>query len=248
MSVRRLDPVQPDSFAFTAENLDWAKQTIAKYPEGRQASAVILLLWRAHEQAGGWLSEPAIRYIADMLSMAYIRVLEVATFYTMFNLSPVGKFYVQLCGTTPCWLRGADDLKAVCRKEIGEPGVVSKDGLFSWQEVECLGACTNAPMVMINADYYEDLDTENFTKVIAEFRAGRTPAPGPQNGRHNAAPLGARTSLSDPNLYNGNHLKLWQVQDANGSRVDEAAPVADAASGAKTPVGAAPQRDNAGKE
>jgi len=279
MSVRRLDPVQPDSFAFTAENLDWAKKTIAKYPEGRQASGVIPLLWRAQEQSGGWLPEPAIRYVADMLSMAYIRVMEVATFYTMFNLSPVGKYYVQLCGTTPCWLRGADDIKAVCRKEIGEPGHVSKDGLFSWQEVECLGACTNAPMVQINADYYEDLTPESFTKVLNEFRAGRVPPPGPQNGRHNAAPLGARTALTDPDLYNGNHCKQWrssgaaaadqapiekgrpasvatgerkpegEPRGAGGPKTDEAiAPVADVAPGTKTPAGAAPQRDNAGKE
>ncbi|MEQ9152950.1 MAG: NAD(P)H-dependent oxidoreductase subunit E, partial [Parvibaculum sp.] len=132
MSVRRLDPNQPESFAFTAENVEWAKGQIAKYPEGKQASAIIPLLWRAQDQHDGWLPEPAIRYVAEMLGMEYIRALEVATFYTMFNLSPVGEHYVQLCGTTPCWLRGADELKEVCRKHIGPEGTVSADGKFSW--------------------------------------------------------------------------------------------------------------------
>ncbi|MGF7160060.1 NADH-quinone oxidoreductase subunit E [Rhodoligotrophos appendicifer] len=209
MSVRRLDPIQPESFVFTADNLDWATMTISKYPEGRQASAVISLLWRAQEQSGGWLPEPAIRYVAQMLDMAYIRVLEVATFYTMFNLSPVGKHYVQLCGTTPCWLRGADALKEVCRREIGEPGHVSADGMFSWQEVECLGACVNAPMVQINFDFFEDLDAESLTKVLAEFRAGGTPKPGPQDDRINSAPAGGPTTLTDVHLYDGNYRKVW---------------------------------------
>ncbi|WP_137391343.1 NADH-quinone oxidoreductase subunit NuoE [Rhodoligotrophos defluvii] len=224
MSVRRLDPIQPEAFVFTPENLEWAKQIIAKYPEGRQASAVISLLWRAQEQSGGWLPEPAIRYVADLLSMAYIRVLEVATFYTMFNLSPVGRYYVQLCGTTPCWLSGADALKAVCRKQIGEPGHVTPDGLFSWQEVECLGACTNAPMVQINADYYEDLDADSLTKILDELKAGRVPKPGPQNGRINSAPLGGPKTLQNPNLYNGNYRKVWAGEElvANG---DDQAPI-----------------------
>ena len=154
MSVRRLDPNQPESFAFTPENLETAKKTIAKYPEGRQASAIISLLWLAQKQHDYWLPEPAIRCVAEMLDMPYIRALEVATFYTMFNLSPVGKHFIQLCGTTPCWLRGADDLKEVCRKRIGEQQQVSADGNFSWLEVECLGACANAPMVQINDEYY----------------------------------------------------------------------------------------------
>jgi NADH-quinone oxidoreductase subunit E len=144
MSVRRLATDQPEAFAFTAENLDWAKRQIEKYPEGRKASAVLPLLWRVQEQCGGWLPEPALRYIADLLGMAYIRVYEIATFYTMFNLAPVGRYYVQVCGTTPCWLRGAEDIKATCRKLIGEPGHVSDDGMFSWIEVECLGACVNS--------------------------------------------------------------------------------------------------------
>ena len=139
MSVRRLAAEQPEGFAFTPENLDWAKGQIKKYPEGKQASAVLALLWRAQEQMGGWLPEPALRYVADMLGMAYIRIYEIATFYTMFNLAPVGRYYVQVCGTTPCWLRGADDIKAACRKLIGEPNHVTDDGLFSWTEVECLG-------------------------------------------------------------------------------------------------------------
>ncbi|MEC9368117.1 MAG: NADH-quinone oxidoreductase subunit NuoE [Pseudomonadota bacterium] len=196
MSVRRLDPVQPESFAFTSENMKWAQATIAKYPKNKQASAVIPLLWRAQEQEGGWVTEPAIRVIAGMLGMAQIRVLEVATFYTMFNLSPVGKHYVQLCGTTPCWLRGADDLKAVCRKVIGDPGHVTKDGLFSWIEVECLGACVNAPMVQINNDYYEDLTAESFEKLLKDLKAGKDVTPGPQNGRQYSAPLGGPTTLT----------------------------------------------------
>ncbi|RME97394.1 MAG: NADH-quinone oxidoreductase subunit NuoE, partial [Alphaproteobacteria bacterium] len=172
MSVRRLDPVQPKSFKFTPENLRWAKEQIKKYPKGKQASAIIPLLWRAQEQHDGWLPEPAIRYVADMLGMAHIRALEVATFYTMFNLSPVGKYYVQLCGTTPCMLRGAEGLKDVCRRVIGPQGKVSEDGMFSWLEVECLGACVNAPMVQINKDYYEDLTPESFEQLLADLRAG----------------------------------------------------------------------------
>jgi NADH-quinone oxidoreductase subunit E len=196
VSVRRLDPNQPASFAFTPENIEWAKGQIAKYPEGKQASAIIPLFWRAQEQHGGWLPEPAIRYVADMLGMDYIRALEVATFYTMFNLSPVGEFYVQLCGTTPCWLRGADELKDVCRKHIGPEGAVSADGKLSWLEVECLGACVNAPMVQINADFYEDLDATALERILADLRAGKDVKPGPQSTRHSSEPLGGLTSLT----------------------------------------------------
>ncbi|MEQ8326019.1 NADH-quinone oxidoreductase subunit NuoE [Parvibaculum sp.] len=196
MSVRRLDPNQPESFAFTAENVEWAKGQIAKYPEGKQASAIIPLLWRAQDQHDGWLPEPAIRYVAEMLDMEYIRALEVATFYTMFNLSPVGEHYVQLCGTTPCWLRGADELKEVCRKHIGPEGTVSADGKFSWLEVECLGACVNAPMVQINADFFEDLDAASFERVLNDLRAGKDVKPGPQNERHASEPAGGLTSLT----------------------------------------------------
>ena len=195
MSVRRLHDKQPDSFAFTPENMDWAVTQIAKYPEGRQASAVLPLLWQAQKQGGGWLSEPAIRCVADMLDMPYMRVLEVATFYSMFNLSPVGKYFVQLCGTTPCWLRGADDLKAVCRRQIGEPGDISEDGKLSWIEVECLGACVNAPMVQINDDFYEDLTADTFERLLEDLRHGRNVMTGPQNGRQASAPEGGPTVL-----------------------------------------------------
>ena len=197
MAVRRLAPpeLQPKSFAFTAENRAWAEQEIAKYPPGRQASAIIALLWRAQEQCGGWLPEAAIRAVADQLGLAHIRALEVATFYTMFNLAPVGRTYVQLCGTTPCVLRGAEDLKDVCRRRIGEEQHVTSDGQFSWIEVECLGACVNAPVVQIGADYYEDLTAESFEKILDEFAAGRTPKPGPQIDRQLSAPVGGPTTL-----------------------------------------------------
>ena len=200
MAVRRLAPpeLQPKSFAFTAENRAWAEREIAKYPPGRQASAIIALLWRAQEQAGGWLPEAAIRAVADQLGLAHIRALEVATFYTMFNLAPVGRTYVQLCGTTPCVLRGADDLKAVCRRRIGDEQHVTSDGQFSWIEVECLGACVNAPVVQIGADYYEDLTAESFAKVLDEFAAGRTPKPGPQIERQLSAPVDGPTTLKSP--------------------------------------------------
>ena len=199
MSVRRLAPpeLQPKEFAFSKENLAWAKEQVKKYPEGRQASAIIPLMWRAQEQAGGWLPEVAIRYVADLLELAHIRALEVATFYTMFNLSPVGKFHVQLCGTTPCRLRGADDLEKICRKRIGEQGEVTADGKFSWVEVECLGACINAPMVQISADYYEDLDAQSFNKILDQLAAGKKPKPGPQVKRQLSAPVGGPTTLTD---------------------------------------------------
>ncbi|HEY1746004.1 MAG TPA: NADH-quinone oxidoreductase subunit NuoE [Xanthobacteraceae bacterium] len=201
MSVRRLAEKQPPSFAFTPANLDWARAKIGQYPQGRQQSAVIPLLWRAQEQAGGWLPQKAIEAVADMLGMANIRVLEVATFYTMFNLSPVGRFHVQLCGTTPCMLRGSEELKKVCRRVIGHQDHVTADGLFSWTEVECLGACVNAPMVQINFDYYEDLTPESLTRILNELAAGKTPKPGPQIDRHLSAPIGGETTLTEPTLY-----------------------------------------------
>ncbi len=194
MAVRRLAEKQPKDFAFTEDNLAWARREITKYPEGRQASAVIPLLWRAQEQAG-WLPEPAIRYVADILGMPYIRALEIATFYTMFNLEPVGKYLVQLCGTTPCMLRGAEDIKKVCLRRIGEQEHVSADGMFSWREVECLGACVNAPMAQINYDYYEDLTPENFEKLLDNLAAGKNPKPGPQIDRQFSAPIGGPTTL-----------------------------------------------------
>jgi NADH-quinone oxidoreductase subunit E len=195
MAVRRLSEKQPDSFAFTADNLAWAKGQIAKYPPGRQASAIIPLLWRAQEQAGGWLPQKAIEHVAEILGMPRMRALEVATFYTMFNLSPVGTFHVQLCGTTPCMLRGGDALKEVCRHRIGEQLQVTADGKFSWIEVECLGACVNAPMAQINFDYYEDLTAGSFERILDDLAAGRTPKPGPQIDRQLSAPAGGQTTL-----------------------------------------------------
>lgn len=201
MSVRRLAPkeVQPENFAFTDENLAFAKAQIAKYPEGRQASAAIAILWRAQEQHEGWVSEAAIRTVADMLDMPYIRMLEIATFYTMFQLQPVGKkAHVQVCGTTPCRLRGAEELLEVCKHRIHhDPFHLSKDGDFSWEEVECLGACVNAPMVQIWKDTYEDLTPESFGKVLDGFATGNPPTPGPQNGRQFSAPAGGPTTLKE---------------------------------------------------
>lgn len=214
MAVRRLSPVQPHSFAFTPENLAWAQETIAKYPEGKQASAIIPLLWRAHEQAGGWLPEPALRYVADMLGVAYIRAYEVATFYTMFQLAPVGtKAHVQVCGTTPCMLRGAEALKEICQRRIAEhPHELSEDGAFSWEEVECIGCCANAPVVQIGKDTYEDLTAETFDKVLATIARGGTPRVGSQIGRKASAPEGAATTLVDPTLYDGSRLGAWRAR------------------------------------
>ncbi|MGI8525071.1 MAG: NADH-quinone oxidoreductase subunit NuoE [Pseudolabrys sp.] len=198
MSVRRLAPpdIQPGSFAFSKDNADWAKAQLTKYPAGRQQSAIIPLLWKAQEQSAGWLPEAAIRHVADFLGMAHIRALEVATFYTMFNLEPVGKYHVQLCGTTPCRLRGADALEKICKRRIGEQGHVTKDGKFSWVEVECLGACVNAPMVQINYDYYEDLDSASFKDILDRLADGKKVKPGPQIDRQNSAPVGGATTLN----------------------------------------------------
>jgi len=199
MAVRRLaEPhLQPKEFSFTAANAAWAKKQIEKYPPGRQQSAIIPLLWRAQEQHGGWLPEAAIRHVGEMLGMAHIRALEVATFYTMFLLQPCGKkAHVQVCGTTPCMLRGAQALFDVCHRRIHhDPLHVSADGDFSWEEVECLGACVNAPMVLIGSDTYEDLTAKSFEKVLDEIAAGRKPKPGPQIERQLSAPVGVPTTL-----------------------------------------------------
>ncbi|WP_421700697.1 NADH-quinone oxidoreductase subunit NuoE [Ancylobacter sp.] len=207
MSVRRLAPkeVQPESFAFTAENLAWAEKTIAKYPPGRQASAVIPLLMRAQEQAGGWVSEPAMRYVGDMLGMAPIRVYEVATFYTQFQLQPVGKrAHIQVCGTTPCMLRGAGDLMKLCKSRIHEePFHLSANGDFSWEEVECAGTCVNAPMVQVWKDVYEDLTPADLEKILDAFERGEHPASGPQNGRVTSAPVTGLRVLTSPELFDG---------------------------------------------
>jgi NADH-quinone oxidoreductase subunit E len=230
MSVRRLAEKQPPSFAFTAENLAWVKAQIAKYPPGRPASAVIPVLWRAQEQVG-WLPQKAIEAVADLLGMARIRVLEVATFYTMFNLAPVGQFYVQLCGTTPCMLRGSEDLKKVCRRMIGDEGHVSADGKFSWTEVECLGACVNAPMVQINADYFEDLTSESLTQILNDLSAGKHPRPGPQVDRQFSAPIGGAITLTDPSLYKDGKTRSPEaaLQDEDAKKPGAAANVRDAA-------------------
>ena len=196
--LRRLYPDQPESFAFTEANLAWAEAQVTKYPEGRQASAVIPLLWRAQEQEG-WLTRPAIESVADMLDMAYMRALEVASFYFMFQLQPVGSVAnIQICGTTSCMICGAEDLVAVCKDKIAaNPHTLSADGKFSWEEVECLGSCANAPMAQIGKDYYEDLTTERLAEIIDELAAGKVPTPGPQNGRYASEPKSGLTSLTE---------------------------------------------------
>ena len=195
--LRRLHPEQPESFEFTPANAAWAEAQISKYPEGRQASAIIPLLWRAQEQEG-WLTRPAIEGVAAMLDMAYIRALEVATFYFMFQLQPTGSIAnIQICGTTSCMICGAEDLVAVCKEKIAPKAhTLSADGKFTWEEVECLGACANAPMAQIGKDYYEDLTTERFSEILEELAAGKVPVPGPQNGRYAAEPKAGLTSLS----------------------------------------------------
>lgn len=196
--LRRLHHEQPESFAFTEANRAWAEAQITKYPEGRQASAVIPLLWRAQEQEG-WLTRPAIEHVADMLDMAYIRALEVASFYFMFQLQPVGSVaHIQICGTTSCMICGAEDLVGVCREKISPNAhEVSADGKFSWEEVECLGACANAPMAQIGKDYYEDLTAERLGEILDELAAGKVPVPGPQNGRYASEPAAGLTSLKE---------------------------------------------------
>ena len=196
--LRRLHADQPSSFAFTPANQAWAEAQMTKFPEGRQASAVIPLLWRAQEQEG-WLTRPAIEAVADLLGMAYIRVLEVATFYFMFRLQPVGQVaHFQICGTTTCMICGAEDLVSVCKEKIAsKPHVLSEDGKFSWEEVECLGACANAPMVQIGKDYYEDLTAEKFADLIDQLAAGQLPTPGSQSGRYAAEPASGLTSLKN---------------------------------------------------
>ena len=209
MSLRRLAPpeMQPASFAFTAQNAEWAKNEIAKYPQGRQASAVISLLWRGQEQEG-WVTHPMIESVAKMLSMPFIRVLEVATFYTMFNLEPVGTYLVQVCTTTPCWLAGSEAVVEACKKHIHpHQHTNSKDGKFTWMEVECLGACVNAPMLQIGKDFYEDLDGPITEKLLEDLRTGRAIKPGPQNpARRSSEPVGAVNTLTDKSLFDGSMI------------------------------------------
>ena len=207
MSVRRLAKEQPASFAFSKATRAKADWWISKYPDDRRQSAVIPILWLVQKQEG-WVSEPAIRAIGELLGMPYIRVLEVATFYTMFMLEPVGTTaLIQVCGTTPCMLRGANDLMKVCRDKIGPKDTLSADGRFTWQEVECLGACANAPMAQINDYYFEDLTPETIAQIIDDFAAGKTPKPGSRVGRASSEPEGGALTLTDSKLYDGSAAK-----------------------------------------
>ena len=187
-----------ESFAFTAENRAKADAVIAKYPTGCQASAVLPLLDLAQRQNDGWISQAVMEHVAELLDMASIRVYEVATFYTMLNLEPVGRHHVQLCRTTPCWLRGSDALRDACREELGIGlGGTTEDGLFTLTEVECLGACVNAPMVQIDDHFYEDLDPARMKEILRAFRAGSPPEPGSQTGRQTSAPASDLTTLTE---------------------------------------------------
>ena len=189
---------QPETFDFTPENLERARGHIAKYPPGRQASAVLPLLDLAQRQMGGWVPRPAMDYVAGLLGMAPIRVYEVASFYTMLNLRPVGRYLLQACTTTPCWLRGSDAVVAACEKklEVGIGGT-TKDGLFTLVEVECLGACVNAPVLQVNDDFYEDLDGPSTEALIDALRAGSPPPPGSGIGRKSSAPVAGKTTLTE---------------------------------------------------
>jgi len=207
LSVRRLAKEQPASFEFTKENAKKAQWWIAKFPEGRQQSAVIAILWLVQKQEG-WVPEPALRVVAELLKMPVIRVFEVVTFYTMFQLSPVGKTaHVQLCGTSPCALRGANELMALLKTEIGPKDHPTGDGQFSWEEVECMGACANAPMAAINDYYYEDLTPASLKQILDDFAAGKKPKPGSAIGRQGSAPEGGPLTLIDPDLYDGSRAK-----------------------------------------
>jgi NADH-quinone oxidoreductase subunit E len=231
MALRRFDiEAGGDAFAFNSETEEKIAFWRAKYPEDKQRSAVIPLLWLAQKDNAGWLSEPAMREVADRLEMPYIRVYEVATFYTMFRLQPVGKHHVQLCGTTPCQLRGAENLRAVCERDIGKAMHITDDGRLSWEEVECLGACVNAPMVQINDDYFEDLNPESLTRILAKLRNGAEVAPGPQIDRVNSAPEGGTTVLTDPHLFDGTRNRPAQLPNLPASAV----PVVAAPPPAKT--------------
>ena len=211
MSVRRLAKDQPATFAFMPKSLEKAKFWIAKFPEGRQQSAVIALLWIVQKQHG-WVPEPALRVVAEMLGTPVIRVLECATFYTMFQLEPVGTVaHVQVCGTPPCGFCGASELMEVLKAEIGPKDHVSADGKLSWEEVECMGACANAPMAAINDEYYEDLTPDSLRAILKEFRAGRTPPPGSSLGRQATAPAGGPKTLTDPSLYDGSRAKPFKL-------------------------------------
>jgi NADH-quinone oxidoreductase subunit E len=202
MSVRRLSAEQPANFAFAPTTMEQVRWWLAKYPAERRQSAVIPIMWLVQKQEG-WVSEPAIRGIAELLAMPVMRVLEVATFYTMFHLAPVGRHHLQVCGTTPCMLRGAEELKVVCRKRIGEKHAISADGQFSWEEVECLGACVNAPAVAIDDYYYEDLSPDALEALMDKLGRGEAIEPSSAIGRQTSAPDGGPRVLTDPSLYDG---------------------------------------------
>ncbi len=210
MSVRRLAAEQPDSFAFSKETMEQVRWWMAKYPPERKQSAVIPALWLVQKQEG-WVSEPAIRAISDLLEMPKIRVLEVATFYTMFHLQPVGKHHLQVCGTTPCMLRGSEELKAVCKRRIGPAHHVTEDGKFSWEEMECMGACVNAPIVAIHDYYYEDLTAESFEALMDKLARGEAIEPGSAIKRNTSAPEGEAKTLTDPSLYDGSLGKPLKI-------------------------------------
>ena len=198
MSLKKISKNQPDTFEFNKQNIELANKMISNYPEGKQQSAVMSLLYIAQRQNNNWIPLASMKYIAKFLSMPYIKVYEVATFYSMYNLSPVGEFFYQVCTTTPCMLRGAYKLVDVCKKKISEDeNEVSKDGKVSWMEVECLGACINGPMVQINDDYYEDLDANKLEKIIDQTIRGETPKPGSYRGRINSEPENNRKTLMD---------------------------------------------------
>jgi NADH-quinone oxidoreductase subunit E len=214
VSVRRLAKEQPASWDFAPETMEKAQWWMAKYPPERKQSAVIPILWLIQKQ-DGWVCEPAIRKLAELLAMPVIRVLEVVTFYTMFQLEPVGKAaLIQVCGTTPCALRGANDLLKLCRDKIGPRNTLSADGLFTWEEVECLGACVNAPMAAINDYYYEDLTVETLGQIIDDFKAGKAPKPGSYAGRHSSEPVGGALTLTDPALFDGSKAKPIKIPNA----------------------------------
>jgi len=240
--LRRLHHDQPDSFSFTPANKAWAAAQIAKYPEGRQASAVIPLLWRAQEQEG-WLPRAAIEHVADMLGMARIRALEVATFYFMFQLRPVGSVaHIQICGTTSCMICGAEDLVAVCRERIAEsPHTPSGDGRLSWEEVECLGACANAPMAQIGKDYFEDLTAERLSGIMDAIVAGDVLTPGPQNGRFASEPGRGLTSLD------GHASQSRSVRNASAQLAADAGDTIKRIDGTETPL-VTPWRDGGGPD
>ncbi len=225
MALRRFDlEAGGDSFAFNKATEPTIDFWLAKYPEDKKRSAVIPLLWLAQKDNEGWLSEPAMRTVADRLEMPYIRVYEVATFYTMFRLQPVGKHHVQLCGTTPCMLRGANDLKKVCRSKIGAPMHITDDGRLSWEEVECLGACVNAPMVQINDYYYEDLTPESLDEILSKLENGADVPPGTFVDRLNSAPQGGATSLTDSALVDGSRNKAVKTLPNLPEAIEEETP------------------------